>query len=783
MTPVYLSFKKLSEITGITKMTLMRQSKLPNNNLETRTINGNGGEQYEVLLYSLPAKYQTAYVLYIKDTEGDTAAAKISAMLPFLAPAAAETALTILAPPEPAQDLFPAFAEVLPNAAGRKGNGTGSSYLPVKYEWQKLPAWSPERAISEKTLTDKRVGRIMRILREVEDIPRGWDKGTDAWIKFVAAKHNVARQTIYRWKDKYNKRGLAGVEHRKSTRDNPKAWTLEALDWWIALCLKPAHSKINLEALYEDVLIIEAQRRAWRIGCLESAVWWFNKRATPTMRALQKGGMLALDNIMPPILRKYNDLAPFEMLVGDQHRYDFWVVDDDTGQVFRPECFMWQDLRTRLIYGMAFDHHYDAHLCGLALRIGMRVWGCFNSIYTDNGKPELSKYMMGIMAQIREHGMEWKQTEDAPIDILDVDAEEINPVIEPGTHKKAIVKNAKAKMIEGTFSIFEDILRSRFRLSGSVKRLTDDIHTQDVDHEGAMTLAVDGRMMLASEFYLTCYQAIDYYNRQKVHRGVRKEWMWQPKPATATPMDCLKFCYEDGWRPKVISDEAADMIFLKRASRVVNRGRLSIEGETYEHNLLLDLHGERVDIRYNPIEADLVHVYRQGAFLCAASPVEYSSMKDDDLARRKIVEKREKRKAIADRFREMTRHIPDFRAFSTIPKAEKIAAQIGEEKRRQEQARITHEKPMSPEQYEAEMAKMEAMNILPPKKNKPLPGRPTEFTTKSIRHDWCLKYEIAGGELSAEDRAFVEKYESESTPEARERWQFEREYGREYGAV
>ena len=60
----------------------MRQSKLPNNNLETRTINGNGGEQYEVLLYSLPAKYQTAYVLYIKDTEGDTAAAKISACSP-----------------------------------------------------------------------------------------------------------------------------------------------------------------------------------------------------------------------------------------------------------------------------------------------------------------------------------------------------------------------------------------------------------------------------------------------------------------------------------------------------------------------------------------------------------------------------------------------------------------------------------------------------------------------------------------------------------------------------
>ena len=39
-------------------------------------------------------------------------------------------------------------------------------------------------------------------------------------------------------------------------------------------------------------------------------------------------------------------------------------------------------------------------------------------------------------------------------------------ILKPGTHKKAIVKNAKAKMIEGTFDKLERILRSRFQYLG-----------------------------------------------------------------------------------------------------------------------------------------------------------------------------------------------------------------------------------------------------------------------------------------------------------------------------
>lgn len=660
-----------------------------------------------------------------------------------------------------------------------------------RYAYEDLPAWSPERAISEDTLRNPRVGKILAILREVEAMPRNWTKGANAWKKYVAIKHGVALQSVYRYLQKYDKRGIAGLEHRKSNAGKSKAWTPEALDHWIGLTLKPEMRKMTLKALYYDCLIIEVQRRNWTIGCYESAVWWYNKRATPEMRAMRDGGMRALDNLLPPVLRDYSDLAPFEMLVGDQHRFDFWVVDDDTGIVFRPEGYVWQDLRTRIIYGAAFDRRYDAHLCGEALRIGMRIYGCFNAIYTDNGSSELSKYIMGILAEIRRLGMEWNLTIETPMDLLDVDGEDVQPVvapIAPGTHKRAIVKNAKAKLIEKTFDILEETLRSTFRLPGSVKRLSDDIHTQDVDHQEAIRLAAEGKLLLASEFYLTVYRALDWYNREKAHRGVRREWAWKPVPAAAAPMDCLMACYRDGWRPRAISDEAADLVFLKRIKRTIQLGRITIDGEIYEHDSLLGLpQSQPVECRIRPFETDVALVYLDGKFLCPAHPVEYSSMKDGDLAARKIVEKREKRKAIADRFRAMIKGIPDLREYSQIPEAEKVAAVVGEERKRIEAARANLTRALAPEELAAEMVKLEALNErLPDGRSaafamsaigKPIPPRPDFFLSAVDRHLWCVKCEAAGVELSAEDRAFVEKQEAAMTQDQRDRWQFEREYG------
>ncbi len=775
--------KEIAEVMNKSKQAIMTQAN--KEGWPYLEVNGNGGKTKKYPLATLPADVQCA--LYNKEGEPAMMLSQLSpSALATIAekerPVQAISTETIL-PPKNRRSAIPettSLRENLPTVPTIYNNSP-VEIIPSLAEaafggGSTRPTWTPETAISEKDLQDPRIRKILAIMREVDDIPRGWSKGRRKWIESVAIKNEVTWQAIYRWISKYEKRGIAGLRHEKSSKGKPRVWTPEALDWWISLCAKREHRHIDRKSLYEDVLMIEAGRRGWQIGEPESANWWFKKKWNPLMEAMQRGGLRALDNALPPVLRDYSDLQPFEMLVGDQHRFDFWVMDEETGQVFRPEAYLWQDLRTRIIYGAAVDKKYDAWLIGLALRLGIHCYGAFSSIYTDNGKPELSKFVTAILANMRSLGMEWQRTEEVMMDVLDMDGEDINPhYIVPGTHRKAIVKNAKAKMIEGTFNFLEGIMTSRMRLPGNVKRLSDDIHWQDMDQKEAETLAKTGKLLTDREFALTMYLAIDYYNRLKHHRGVHKEWAERPKPAQTTPFDCLRACYDASWRPRMISGAAADLIFLAKDDRVINRGRIHFDNDDWESDGLLELKG-RVDIRYNPMIRTELHVFRNGDYICTAYPVEKSSMKDMDLAARKIQEKRERRKKFAEEFKRMAAMAPDFREYSQVPEAERVAALIGNQQNRRQIAETERTREITQEELDAQVAALEAGFAIPAR-NVRLPERPGYFLDEINRFEWCIKYEAAGGTLEETDQAFVAAYETRQTPDQREYWQTVREFG------
>ena len=721
-THVLFTPSQLAEVMNTAKTTILRRAER-----ESWPYTNGGNRVHRFLLSDLPADIQSALVA-VTTTHVD------ANLLPVLAPEAALAAATRIA----------------------------ETPLSLSLYNKDSAAWSS--GITTDLVRDPRVGRIVRMIQEARTVPKGW--GRRAWIQAVALKGGTTWQNLYRYMARYEKQGLAGLRHTKSNAEQPKAWSPEAVEWWVGLCLKKEHRKLARDGkkrLYA-ILIEEASRQGWRIGSYRSALWWIERKVTPQLRALQRGGARALDNTLPPVLRDYSDLAPFEILVGDQHRFDFWVQDEDTGEVFRPEGYFWLDLRTRCWYGGALDRKYDSYLMGLALRMGLKIYGPFGSIYTDHGKPEESRYIMGIMKEMRNLGLGVDRTTSAEIGTqhMDGDPDEINPLcLLAGTHRKAIVRNAKAKMIEGRFHKFEQILRADLLCPGYVKDLGGLQEENEVDQLELQRLAKAGKLLGFQEFFLRVLKGMDIQNN-RAHRGVLKEWAWKPRPPITTPMDCLRMCCGEGWRPVRLSEEAIDLVFLPRAERKVVLGRIQLDNEVYEHEALIPIDAW-VDVRFDPMDATWIHVFHEGRYLCTAYPVTYSSMKDRDLARQKIEDKRRRRKGFITEYRRLTSCVPDVLHYSETPAIERAAAQIGKAQSSRLKAESEVTRAREPGELADEIKRLEDY--------RPTVKRPL-FRHTSDRYQWLIEH---ADQVTEEDRGFMGKFEGKMSAETRDYWAVYRE--------
>jgi hypothetical protein len=83
---------------------------------------------------------------------------------------------------------------------------------------------------------------------------------------------------------------------------------------------------------------------------------------------------------------------------------------------------------------------------------------------------------------------------------------------------------------------------------------------------------------------------------------------------------------------------------------------------------------------------------------------------------------------------------------------------------------------LTQEETDEGQRQLEEINRIPAKTNAvAVPPRPANWVRDSDRHDWCIRASAAGI-ITDEDRTWMEQHEAKMTPEARDRWQFEREY-------
>lgn len=530
--------------------------------------------------------------------------------------------------------------------------------------------------------------------------------------------------------------------------------------------VRQAGGEFTMKAAYEAV-VKEAEKRNWQVGSIDSA-YRHLRDLHPLLVTYARGGRQALSNVFY-IARDYRDLAPMECIVGDQHRFDFWVWEPETDRVFRPEAYFWMDLRTRLLVGLSIADRYDAYMIGLALRMAVKRFGAFGSCYTDNGRPERSRYFAQIGNHLAQYGMrardisEIYRTPEGQYVVEDEEGEVVEVVDTPEAwHRLARAYNAKAKMIERFNRTLTQILID-MGTPGYVRQLKATAEEKRMDDRRLKELRQRGQLLTPEEFVERVFQAVERYNHRR-HRILGR-----------SPMEELMLAHrKEGWVPREVHDRELDIVLLRRERRSVNRGRVLLYGQLYEYRgrderdtiengLYRFPDKTRIEVRHNLPYEDRVYAVTEGEVL-ELVPVEEGSMKRPELTKRLNERKRRLIKAVQEWFRVLTAPVKGVLQFSEeTRRALKVKRSQESRVRAQEEGKTAEEIMREAEEI---VRATEERKVLPLRL-----ARRGVFESERDRYEWCVKAEAEGLELSEADREFMRRYEAGMTEGERIWWE------------
>ena len=292
------------------------------------------------------------------------------------------------------------------------------------------------------------------------------------------------------------------------------------------------------------------------------------------------------DRCAPYIRRIYEDIASNEWWIADNHTFDVIVVDKN-GKQHRPYLTAFMDARSGILTGYYITYNPSSEATLIALRKGILEYGIPDNIYVDNGR-EFLTFDIGGLGHRRKKPKNGEERFEPPGVFQRLGINMTN----------AIVRNAKAKIIERRFRDVKDSLSRLFdtytggsvvekpeRLKGVLKK--DRIYSDD-------------------EFQEYVEAVIDYYfNLQPYHGAV-------PADHGKLKMDVFN---EHLIKKRTATAEALNLMLMRssRAQTVGRRGvhldiaggRIDYWNDDFVHLML----GKKVYFRYDPDNLSEVRIY------------------------------------------------------------------------------------------------------------------------------------------------------------------------------
>lgn len=398
---------------------------------------------------------------------------------------------------------------------------------------------------------------------------------------------NISKGILYRKKKALKADDLAGLlDNRGNWKKGTSSIPEEVWQCFLSFYLDEAQHPIQACYEYTEMWI---KREAPQLLPLPAYASFYRKVQTAIPKPVEimgREGMKAFrDRCAPYIRRTYEDMVSNEWWIADNHTFDV-QTKGEKGNLHRLYLTAFFDARSGIFTGCYVTDAPSSQATLIALRKGIMKYGIPQNIYVDNGREFLTFDVGGLGHRQK------KSTKDkfAP-----------PPVFERLGIKmtNAIVRNAKAKIIERRFRDVKDRLSRLFPTytGGNVverpERLKKVIKVTD-------NIPTDYEFTQAVEDILT------YYMNEKPYSGAVSSDSGKSRMQV----------YREQLKEKRVAAELDLNLMLMRSTRSQKVGRrgvhLSVAGEKidyYNDDLILNHFGESVYCRYDPEGISKVRIY------------------------------------------------------------------------------------------------------------------------------------------------------------------------------
>lgn len=493
-------------------------------------------------------------------------------------------------------------------------------------------------------------------VRAALDVPYGKKK---MWhYADVATAYGVSTPTLLRWMGVAKKQAptlVDAVTEVEGIRTESSAFSAGALEWCLAY--KSNHKTAHVVDIY-NALQKEATVRGWRVGSIKRLYAFFARPEVKTMLLAKLGGVRAIMNAsVPSAQRRWDSWPALGMVVGDQIVSDFEVVNSETGEIVTPEFYVFADMRSRKILGMTMKlGKYNKYLIAEAFSMVCKI-GLPMQVYTDNGKPELSKYFADVQAQIKG------------IDLLNGDTSELDY-----GHVRARVKNSRAKPIENIFNHVQRWVRVLTNGVGYHKRIDSDVG--DMQAKALKKAIKTGKLLDDKQFFAVMLQAVERWNTHAFHVNDERKGK--------TPDDIFMDSLAQTGVVRV-SDSALAFMLLPRLMRDVRQGCVVVEGRRYSHPKLSlwSVGKTRVEVRWDPMNIEQCYVlgvsdYKGEVLVCEL--LKAIDARDYEAVSAAIAEQTRRKNMIFDLWKKYESAYASVKSVTRLSGVEKVAKKVNEAK-------------------------------------------------------------------------------------------------------